>query len=123
MITKPGRSSDEEVHAAFALVVNMTPREIDTWHATEQSKSVGQDSGDGVSVGVKAGQRTIQLLRAKRAPNVEDIKHMRRVISFINRMRTQSPLRNRETSRWRYALMNWGHDPLKLGDADSPWRD
>jgi hypothetical protein len=116
------KSTEEEVRATFAKLVNMSPREIETWHRTEQSASVGQDSGDGVSVGVKAGQRTIQLLRGKREPNADDIKHMRRVISFIKRLRTQSPRKNRETSRWRYALMNWGHDPLKLSDDDSPWR-
>ncbi len=116
------RATDTEVRAAFAQIVNMTPREIEEWHATDESKSVGQDSADGVSVGVRAGQCTIQLLRMKRMPNADDIKHMRRVISFINRMRTQSPMRNPETSAWRYALMNWGHDPLKITDAHSPWR-
>jgi len=34
----------------------------------------------------------------------------------------QAPMKKRETSRWRYALMNWGHDPLKPSEADSPWR-
>jgi hypothetical protein len=116
------RTSEDEVKQAFHALVNMSPREIEDWHKTEQSKSVGQDSGDGVSIGVKAGQRTLQLLRSKRAPNANDVKHMRRVISFIKRLRTQAPAKNRETSRWRYALMNWGHDPLKPGDADSPWR-
>jgi hypothetical protein len=116
------KATDTEVRAKFAQLVNMSPREIESWHQTEHSKSVGQDSGDGVSVGVKAGQRTLQLLRIKRAPDADDIKHMRRVISFISRLRTQSPRQNRETSRWRYALMNWGHDPLKIADAESPWR-
>lgn len=116
------KTTDAEVRANFAKVVNMSPREIADWHKTEASASVGQDSGDGVSVGVKAGQRTVQLLRITRAPNADDIKHMRRVISFIQRLRAQSPSKNRETSRWRYALMNWGHDPLKLSDDESPWR-
>jgi hypothetical protein len=116
------KSTDDQVRAAFHALVNMSPREIEDWHKTEQSKSVGQDSGDGVSIGVKAGQRTLQVLRIKRVPNADDIKHMRRAISFINRVRTQAPGKNRETSRWRYALMNWGHDPLKPSDADSPWR-
>lgn len=117
------KASDDETQAAFAQLVNMTPREIEAWHETEQSKSVGQDSGDGESIGRKAGRRAVQILRSKRAPSVDDIKHMRRVVSFIRRMRTQGPLRNREISRWRYALMNWGHDPLKLSEAESPWRD
>lgn len=116
------KSTDDEVRAAFAQLVNMSPREIEAWHATDESKSVGQDSGDGVSVGVKAGQRTMQLLRVKRALNPDDIKHMRRVINFIRRQRMLAPLRKRETSRWRYSLMNWGHDPLKPDDNDSPWR-
>jgi hypothetical protein len=116
------KADESEVRATFAELVNMTPREIEQWHTTDQSKSVGQDSGDGVSVGVKAGQRTIQLLRIKRTPNADDIKHMRRVVSFIRRLSMQAPRKNREASRWRYALMNWGHDPLKLSDSDSPWR-
>jgi Protein of unknown function (DUF3140) len=121
-VTKAAKASDEDVRASFAQIVNMTPREIEDWHKTDESKSVGQDSGDGVSVGVKAGQRTLQLLRIKRAPNADDLKHMRRVISFIRRLSMQAPRKGRETSRWRYALMNWGHDPLKPSDADSPWR-
>lgn len=116
------KTADDEVRAAFTKIVNMTPREIEDWHKTEASAYVGQDCGDGVSIGVKAGQRTVQLLRLERLPNDDDVKHMRRVVSFINRMRSQSPRKDRETSRWRYALMNWGHDPLKIGDADSPWR-
>jgi hypothetical protein len=116
------KASEDDVRAAFAQIVNMTPREIEQWHATVQSASVGQDSGDGVSVGVKAGQRTIQLLRIKRAPNADDIKHMRRVVNFIRRQLALAPRKNRETSRWRHALMNWGHDPLKPSDNDSPWR-
>jgi hypothetical protein len=116
------KATDAEVSAVFAQLVNMSPREIEAWHATAQSKSVGQDSGDGVSIGVKAGQRTIQLLRLKRAPSADDIRHMRRVISFIRRQQACAPARDRETSRWRHALMNWGHDPLKPTEADSPWR-
>jgi hypothetical protein len=116
------KSTDDDVRAQFAKLVNMSPREIGDWHKTEHSKSVGQDSGDGVSVGVKAGQRTLQLLRIKRAPDADDLKHMRRVVSFIRRLSMQAPRKNRETSRWRYALMNWGHDPLKPTDEDSPWR-
>src|SRR5262245_46606303 len=104
------KASDDEVRAAFAALVNMSAGELAAWHETEHSRSVGQDDGDGVSVGVKAGQRTIQMLRAKRAPDAEDLRHMRRVISFIKRLRTQAPRQRRQTSRWRYALMNWGHD-------------
>lgn len=116
------KAADDEVRAKFAALVNMSPREIEAWHETAQSKSVGQDAGDGVSIGVRAGQRTIKLLRSKRAPSADDIEHMRRVVGFIRRLGAQAPRNNRETSRWRYALMNWGHDPLKFAGDDSPWR-
>lgn len=115
------RASDDEVRARFAELVNMTPREIEAWHKSAHSKSVGQDSGDGQSIGVKAGRRTLLLLRCKRAPDAEDIKHMRRVVGFVRRQLACAPAKNREASRWRFALMNWGHDPMKPGSRDSPW--
>jgi hypothetical protein len=31
---------------------------------------------------------------------------------FVRRHRAREPA-NMATSRWRYSLMNWGHDPLK----------
>jgi hypothetical protein len=117
------KAADADIRARFLRLINMTPREIEAWHATRQSKSVGQDAGDGESIGVKAGRRVAALLRSRRAPSADDLRHMRRVVSFIRRLSAQAPRRNRETSRWRYALMNWGHDPLRPGDAESPWRD
>jgi hypothetical protein len=117
------KASDQEVRAAFAKLVNMTALEISQWHTTRESACVGQDAGDGVSIGVKAGQATITLLRARRAPDAAALKHMRRVIGFIRRQQACAPARDRARSRWRYALMNWGHDPLKPKDGDSPWRD
>jgi hypothetical protein len=115
------RASDHEVKRAFHALVNMTPRELQAWLETDASKSVGQDSGDGESIGRKSGRRTLQMLRIKRAPNANDIKHMRRVVNFIRRHLGQGPSRNVAESRWRSSLMNWGHDPLKLSDSDSPW--
>ena len=37
---------------------------------------------------------------------------MRKVVGFVRRHGAQEPA-NIVTSRWRYSLMNWGHDPLK----------
>jgi hypothetical protein len=37
---------------------------------------------------------------------------MRKVVGFIRRHSAQRP-ENIYTSRWRYSLMNWGHDPTK----------
>ena len=115
------KASDEEVERAFRTLVNLTPRELAAWLDTDQSKSVGQDAGDGESIGRKSGKR-ILLILGKTSANADDIKHMRRVVSFLRRHLGQGPSGNVAASRWRYSLMNWGHDPLKPGDADSPWR-
>ncbi len=39
---------------------------------------------------------------------------MRKVSGFVKRHLAQRPDKEGiEGSRWRYSLMNWGHDPLK----------
>jgi hypothetical protein len=43
----------------------------------------------------------------------EDVEHMKRVNAYVKRHLEQGPKNNVEDSRWRYSLMNWGHDPLK----------
>ena len=117
------KATDDEVRRTFFALVNLTPREMADWLKTEESKSVGFDSGDGESIGRKSGKRILVILKKKRAAlTADDVKHMRRVIGFIRRHSAQGPRKNIETSRWRYSLMNWGHDPLKPGSADSPWR-
>jgi hypothetical protein len=39
---------------------------------------------------------------------------MRKVHGYVQRHLAQEPQHEDvETSKWRYSLMNWGHDPLK----------
>jgi hypothetical protein len=39
---------------------------------------------------------------------------MNRVTGYVHRHLGQGPKKqNVEESKWRYSLMNWGHDPLK----------
>ena len=40
---------------------------------------------------------------------------MHKVHSYVSRHSAQGPVHAADvkTSRWRYSLMNWGHDPLK----------
>jgi hypothetical protein len=87
--------------------------EIEAWLATEESRSVGQKGPDGESIGSASGRRIAAILRTPEPErSEEDYRHMRKVVGFIRRHRAQQPA-NTVTSRWRYALMNWGHDPLK----------
>jgi hypothetical protein len=99
------------VAAGFAAAVNMAADELEAWLETPESRAVGQKRDGGESVGHASGRRIVALLRAGPAGE-DDYCHMRKVVGFIRRHRAQEPA-NIVTSRWRYSLMNWGHDPLR----------
>jgi hypothetical protein len=42
----------------------------------------------------------------------DDLAHMRKVHGHVQRPLARE---DGESSRWRYLLMNWGHDPLEEG--------
>ena len=103
----------EQAAAAFGALVNMDADEIEAWLATEESREVGQKGQGGESIGRASGRRIAAILRTPEPErSEEDYRHMRKVVGFIRRHRAQEPV-NVVTSRWRYSLMNWGHDPLK----------
>jgi len=104
---RPGIAAD------FHGAVNMTADEIEAWLETPESRSVGfRRDGEAESVGHASGRRIAAILRSPEPPGDADLAHMRKVVGFIRRHRAQEPA-NIVTSRWRYSLMNWGHDPLK----------
>ncbi|MBD1927831.1 DUF3140 domain-containing protein [Trichocoleus sp. FACHB-90] len=96
----------------FEEAVNMTAKELESWLETEDSKAVGQKDGDEESTGHKSGKRIIELLQ-KNDYSEDDLAHMKKVISYVHRHSAQKPSGDVEDTRWRYSLMNWGHDPLK----------
>ncbi|AYA36832.1 DUF3140 domain-containing protein [Hymenobacter oligotrophus] len=108
--------NNDDIRKQFKDDVNMTAPELEKWLRTDESKSVGQDSGDGNSIGRHSGERIVQILHKKQADlTPDDEEHMHRVHSYVSRHLAQGPhdAKDVENSRWRYSLMNWGHDPLK----------
>ena len=102
----------------FGEAVNMTAGELESWLGTDESQAVGQKSdGSGESTGHESGRRIVQLLHTKKADLTDDdLAHMRKVHGYVQRHLAQRPEHEDvETSKWRYSLMNWGHDPLKKG--------
>ncbi|WP_238439365.1 DUF3140 domain-containing protein [Microbacterium sp. JZ31] len=100
--------------AEFDEAVNMTASELEKWLRTDESKSVGQSDDGGESVGHESGRRIVELLRKKKADLTDDDEaHMRKVVGYVHRHLAQRPDGDVEDTRWRYSLMNWGHDPLK----------
>jgi hypothetical protein len=106
----------DRIASEFAALVNMSAEELREWLDTDTSKAVGWKGPDGArseSVGHASGRRILSILRkSPGARTTDDEAHMRKVIGFVRRHRAQEP-ENPVTSRWRYSLMNWGHDPLK----------
>lgn len=98
----------------FKQAVNMTPKQLESWLETEESQAVGQKNGSDESTGHQSGKYIIELLHKKKADYSEaDIAHMKKVISYVHRHSAQRPSGEIDHTRWRYSLMNWGHDPLK----------
>ena len=106
----------DKVYRGFAAAVNMAPAELEEWLESEESRKVGwKADGRSESIGHASGRRIAGLLRTKKAALSDaDYAHMRKVVGYVARHKAQRP-ENIVTSRWRYSLMNWGHDPLKEG--------
>ena len=101
-------------YESFRQHVNMTASELAAWLKTDESKSVGQDSGDGESIGHHSGEHIVRILHKKQADlTADDEAPLHKVHSDIGRHLAQRPHGDTEHSRWRYSLLNWGHDPLK----------
>jgi len=116
-------SDRDDIRRDFDEAVNMTPGELSTWLGSEESRSVGVTSsgakkssaGGPESVGHDSGEKILTILGKKKSDlDDDDFAHMRKVTGYVKRHRAQRPSHEDiESSRWRYSLMNWGHDPLK----------
>jgi len=118
-------SKDRATYQTFTQLVNLTASELEAWLATKESKMVGIQKGTvnkkitdpktQESIGHESGRIIVEFLHMQFSEFDEhDFAHMRKVIGYIRRHSAQRPTKQKiETSRWRYSLMNWGHDPLK----------
>ena len=106
----------DDVRREFGEVVTMTPKQLEDWLETDESKDVGQKSGGGESTGHESGRRIVELLRTKKDDLTDDdVAHMRKVVGYVERHLAQRPDKSDDElarSRWAASLRNWGHDPL-----------
>jgi hypothetical protein len=115
-------SPDEErrIRAEFDALVNLEPAELAAWLRTPQSKAVGMvRRGETESVGRQSARKILAILAAPPDELSDaDYRHMKKVIGYCRRHLAQRPLALRmggdiTDTRWRWSLMNWGHDPLR----------
>ena len=108
-----------KIRKDFAKAVNMSAAELHDWLKTQESLAVGWKGANGKareSVGHASGRRIIEILGKRSAElDDDDYAHMRKVVGYVHRHSAQRPV-NIYTSRWRYSMMNWGHDPVKEDD-------
>ncbi|HEY0436163.1 MAG TPA: DUF3140 domain-containing protein [Phenylobacterium sp.] len=115
-------SPDDErrIRAEFDALVNLTADELAAWLETPQSRKVGMiRRGETESVGRQSARRILAILAAAPAELDDgDYRHMKKVIGYCRRHLAQKPQALRmggdvTDTRWRWSLMNWGHDPLR----------
>ncbi|WP_192898691.1 DUF3140 domain-containing protein, partial [Crenalkalicoccus roseus] len=114
------RDDEGAEERAFRQLVNMSAEELRSWLDSPSSWSVGwTPDGEEEAVGHRSGRRILELLEAgEMQPRSEEERDfMRRAVGFIRRHLAQRPEGDIVDTRWRYALMNWGHDPLKEESA------
>ena len=109
----------DQTYRDFKQAVNITPAALEKWLDTPESQAVGwkgvDGKGDGESVGHAEGRRIVELLhKGKATLTDDDHAHMAKVVGYVHRHLAEGgPAEDKEHSRWRYSLMNWGHDPCK----------
>jgi hypothetical protein len=93
----------------------MGPKALQDWLEKPSSKGSGQKkAGKGESTGHASGRRIVTIKRKKAADLDDgDLRHMRKVVGYIDRHLAQRPKGDVKDTTWRRSLMNWGHDPLK----------
>ncbi|GAC1308432.1 MAG: DUF3140 domain-containing protein [Vulcanimicrobiaceae bacterium] len=107
--------SDDEIVGTFHDLVNMTPKALQAWLATAESREVGAKTRDGAeSTGHRSGRALVTLLEKKGGYDADDRREMHRIVGYIKRHLAQRPKSaDVEHTRWTYSLKNWGHDPAK----------
>ena len=106
-------SEDKQTRDDFDAAVNMTAAQLRRWLETDESRAVGQKDGGGESTGHEMGRHIVQILGKHKADLTEDDHaRMRTVVGYVHRHLAQRPDGDVTQTRWRYSLMNWGHDPL-----------
>jgi hypothetical protein len=104
----------ETTRTEFHERVNMTSHELRSWLETDESQGAGDFSHGDESTGHQSGRRILDILGKKRGDlSDDDYAHMTKVNGYIGRHLAQRPDGDVTETRWRYSLMNWGHDPLK----------
>ncbi len=112
--------------ARFRELINVSPTGLHGWLSAREATTepVGdQSQGTGAkSVGAtRSGRRIIEILgKPDDALGVEDLRHMRKAIGYIERHLAERPKNDQALPGWAANLRDWGHDVGAGVVASSP---
>ena len=106
----------EDVYAEFRTLINMSPLELEKLLETKTSRALPPETGEpGFDIDKKISRKLIKMLRKRKYMLTKgEYECMDKVINLINNLYCHKPTDNILTSQWRFALMNLGHDPVKV---------
>lgn len=103
----------EETWNDFRELVNMTPADLEKRPASDVARHAGQHQDGGESTGHASGRRIVAIVRTGKGDLTDDdYQHMRKAVGYVRSHLAQRPSGNVRDTRWRYSLVNRGHDPL-----------
>lgn len=112
--------AEQRIREEFVALMNLEPAELQAWLKTPESHKVGMTRrGETESVGRQSAKKILAIRATPLADLTDaDYRHMKKVIGYCRRHLAQRPLALRNggdvtATRWRWSLMNWGHDPLR----------
>ncbi len=112
--------AERSIRNDFNALVNLEAAELRAWLLTPESHKVGTiRRGETESVGRQSAKKILAILARPAADLSEaDYAHMKKVIGYCRRHLAQRPQAlgtggDVKDTRWRWSLMNWGHDPLR----------
>jgi len=110
-------SPDDEaqIRKEFHRLTNLSQAELRAWLDTGESRKVGMvRKGEAESVGRQSAKKILAIRDKPPAELTDgDYRHMKKVIGYCRRHLAQRPWGDVTDTRWRWSLMNWGHDPLR----------
>ncbi|GEO03146.1 DNA-binding protein [Adhaeribacter aerolatus] len=111
-----GVRTREDVYTEFKTLVNMSPLELENWLETKTSRTPGQDTCESeLVIDKKISRKLIKILLKKKIMLTKgEYECMDTIVNHINQLYNHKPTNDILVSNWRYALMNLGHDPLKV---------
>jgi hypothetical protein len=106
----------EDVYAEFRSLINMSPLELEKWLETKTSKAPATEVVESeLIIDKKISRKLIKILRKRKYMLTKgEYECMDKIINHIQKLYRHKPNDNILVSDWRYALMNLGHDPMKV---------